>query len=351
MNSDNLVGSRDDKVTPMCVPHVAVSVFRVGCIVLLGLVSTAADCRRRVADNTADAKLPDTLRMADGRPSLEGIWSFANMTPLQRPVQFAAKPLLTDEEVAEFEEYLKREADESPSLQIAYDPRVWQDRGRMSRRTSLIVDPSNGRMPPLTADGQSRAPRPTRLFAEHAGTDGPEDRLLGERCILGRPAGPPLRPETYNNTVQIFQTGRYVALLNEMIHNARIVPLVRREPLGVRQWTGESVGHWDGDVLVIETTNFRGDSAAFIGFGASEELRLTERIRRVDRDTLSYEFTVNDPKTWIAQWTAEFPLTKERAMYELACHEGNYGMFGILRAARAEDKARAGRGDTKGEVR
>jgi hypothetical protein len=335
----------------MGVPPFAASVLRVGCVVLFGLVSTAADCRRRVADDTTGARSPETLRMADGRPSLEGIWSFANMTPMERPVRFSEKALLTDEEVAEFEEYLKKQADESPSLQLAYDPRVWQDRGRMSRRTSLIVAPANGRMPPLTADGQRRTPPPTRLFAENAGTDGPEDRLLGERCILGRPAGPPLRPETYNNTVQIFQTGRYVALLNEMIHNSRIVPLVRREPLGVRQWTGESVGHWDGDVLVIETTNFRGDSAAFIGFGASEDLRLTERIRRVDRDTLSYEFTVDDPKTWTGPWTAEFPLTKEKAMYELACHEGNYGMFGILRAARAEDKARAGAGETKRGIR
>jgi hypothetical protein len=283
-------------------------------------------------------------RTADGHPDLQGTWSFANMTPMERPREFGNRATITRQEAEEFEKRMKRQGNERIDTELAYDARVWRDNGKMSNRTSLIVDPPDGRIPALTADGQRRADERAKrgggTFSERA--DGPEDRTLGERCILGRPSGPPMRPETYNNTVQIFQSRNQVALLNEMIHTARMVPLNGRPRTGIRQWAGESLGRWEGDVLVIETTNFRADAAAFIARGASENLRLVEKISRVDADNLSYEFTIDDLKTWVKPWTAQFALTKEVGMYEIACHEGNYGMFNILSAARAADKASGG---------
>ena len=147
-----------------------------------------------------------------------------------------------------------------------------------------------------------------------------------------------MRPETYNNTVQIFQSKTHVALLNENYHTARIIPLDDRPRDSLRQWSGQSMARWEEDTLVIETTHFRGDAAAFHTRGGSENLHLIERISRVDDETLSYEFTIDDPTTWVRPWTAQFPLRPAIAMYETACHEGNYGMFGILSAARAAER-------------
>ena len=288
----------------------------------------------------AVAQSAEPSRTPDERPDLQGTWSFANLTPLQRPSRFAEKEVLTAEEAAEYEEYRNNiEWAQVQELELAYDTSIWWDRGGMSTRTSLIVDPSDGRMPPITADGQERAAAALGLFtSRRLAAAGPEDRTLGERCILGRPAGPPMRPETYNNLVQVFQTPDYVVLLPEMIHDARIIPLDARPRVGVRQYVGESRGRWEGDTLVVETINFRRDAAAFIAFGASDNLRVIERFSRVDSDTLAYEFTIDDPTTWAQPWTAQFPMTKAAEMWEFACHEGNYGMFNILSAARATDK-------------
>ena len=288
----------------------------------------------------AVAQSAEPPRTPDERPDLQGTWSFANLTPLQRPSRFAEKEVLTAEEAAEYEEYRNNiEWAQVQELELAYDTSIWWDRGGMSTRTSLIVDPSDGRMPPITADGQERAAAALGLFtSRRLAAAGPEDRTLGERCILGRPAGPPMRPETYNNLVQVFQTPDYVVLLPEMIHDARIIPLDGRPRVGVRQYVGESRGRWEGDTLVVETINFRRDAAAFIAFGASDNLRVIERFSRVDSDTLAYEFTIDDPTTWAQPWTAQFPMTKAAEMWEFACHEGNYGMFNILSAARATDK-------------
>ena len=299
-------------------------------------------------------------RTADGHPDLQGIWSFASLTPMERSPEFEGRTFLTDEEVAELEAGIKgrqvrgledgpRRGDGVAEIALSYDPRVWKDDGRVSSRTSLIVNPPDGRIPPLTPDGKKRAPsqanRPWgspgsafELLPRDLIANGPEDRTLGERCILGRPSGPPLRPETYNNTVQIFQSRTHVALLNEMIHTARIIPLDDRPRDSVRQWAGQSRARWDDDTLVIETTHFRPDAAAFVTRGGSVTLRLVERISRVDDETLSYAFTIDDPATWVRPWTAQFPLTVETAMYETACHEGNYGMFNILSAARAAER-------------
>ena len=300
-------------------------------------------------------------RTADNQPDFQGIWDFSNLTPMERLPEFEGKTFLTDEDVAELEARMKHEASARVEGSVgAYDLIVWRDDAYYQidgTGTSLIVDPPDGRIPALTPDGQKRAPSHANRLWTFAGTafehieidrephqriaDGPEDRTLGERCLLGRPAGPPLRPETYNNTVQIFQNKTYVAFLNEMFHSARIIPLDDRPLDSNRQWAGQSRARWEGDTLVIETTHFRGDAAAFVTRGGGENLHLIERIRRVDDETLSYEFTIDDPATWVRPWTAQFPLRAATAMYETSCHEGNYGMFGILSAARAAGREAA----------
>jgi hypothetical protein len=165
---------------------------------------------------------------------------------------------------------------------------------------------------------------------------GPEDRGVGERCILGFNSGPPMTPNAYNMNVQILQTPDHVVILNEMVHNARIVPLDNRPRHKIPQWVGESRGRWDGDTLVVETSNFYENTSLR---GSSPTMRLTERFKRVDADNLLYEFTVDDPLTWTKPWTAQVPMAKTAGpMYEYACHEGNYGMTGTLSGARAVEK-------------
>ena len=181
------------------------------------------------------------------------------------------------------------------------------------------------------------------LFAQYFSRvpEGPEDRGLSERCILGFNSGPPMLPSAYNNNVQLFQTPDYVVILNEMVHRARIVPLADQSSLaaGVRQWGGDSRGRWEDGTLVVETTHFLG-TTSFVG--SSEHLRLVERLTRVDADTLLYEFTVEDPKTWTRPWTAAVPMQKtDGPIFEYACHEGNYGMTNLLAGARVEEKAAA----------
>jgi hypothetical protein len=294
-------------------------------------------------------KVPRTL---DGKPDLGGVWDFRTITPLERPVELADKATLTAAEAAEFERTRARNQDDrtpTPGATVngaatnadvsrAYND-FWWDFGKKvvtTRRTSLIVDPPNGRRPALTPEAQKKAA--VRRAALERLAVGPEDRGVGERCILGFNSGPPMLPSAYNNNVQIFQNHDNVVLLNEMVHNARVIPLDGRPhlPSSVRQWVGDSRGHWDGDTLVVETTNFARETA-FQNSGPN--LRLTERFSRQDADTLLYEFTVNDPSTWTQPWTAQVPMTlTTEPLYEYACHEGNYGMMNLLSAARAVEK-------------
>ena len=235
----------------------------------------------------------------------------------------------------------------------------WMDRGLKAvgtRRTSLIVDPPDGRLPPLrpgtveqvdSASEDLPGHRPVRFRVGGIGADGPEDRGLGVRCLLGFNSGPPMIPSAYNNNMQLFQTAAYVVILNEMVHDARIVPLDRRPhlPEDVRHWMGDARGHWDGDTLVVETTNFTDKTPSFnptltSSVGSGETLTLTERFRRVDADTLLYEYTVDDPTTFTRPFTAAIPMRKSEApIFEYACHDGNYAMEGILAGARAEEQA------------
>ena len=302
----------------------------------------------------------DTPQTPDGRPDLQGVWNYGTVTPLERPIELAGKEFFTKEEAAEYETQavLSRNADlkreeliglvtarrvvngttETRDLALAYND-FWWDRGTTvvgTRRTSLVIDPPDGRIPGLTPAAQARAA--TRAARGQRITEGPEDRSLSERCILRGNAGPPMTPAGYNNNVQLFQTPGYVVIFNEQIHDARIVPTDGRShlPRQMRQWMGDSRGRWEGNTLVVETSNFT-DKANFRGAG--EGMHLIERFTRVDPDTLNYEFTVSDQQSFTKPWTAQIPMRKSLDLiYEYACHEGNYGMEGTLRGARAIEK-------------
>ncbi len=299
------------------------------------------------------------LQTPDGHPDLSGVWDFRTVTPLERPEEFAEKAFLTEEEVAEYAAQrvhannadLNREEKkkttttrgqvngtrESRDLALAYND-FWWDRGTVvveTRRTSLVVDPPNGRIPALTDAASERAAERVRI--NQRPTEGPEGRNLAERCITGFNSGPPMLPSAYNMNVQIFQTADHVILLNEMVHNPRIIPLDGRDHGVVPQWTGVSRGHWDGDMLVVETRNFLRETSFR---NSSKNLNLVERFQRLSDDTLIYTFTVTDPTTWTQSWTVELPMRRSSLpLFEYACHEGNYGMEGTLTGARAIEKA------------
>jgi hypothetical protein len=205
-----------------------------------------------------------------------------------------------------------------------------------------VIDPPEGRIPALTVDAQKKADARAEA-RRRSPADGPEDRPLVERCILWPTAGPPMVPSGYNNNYQILQTPGSVVILIEMIHDVRVIPLDGRPHLSqnIRHWMGDSRGHWEGNTLVVDTTNFTGKTNFR---GSSENLHLIERFTRVDGDTINYEFTVNDPASFTKSWTAAIPMTKtEGPIFEYACHEGNYGMTNLLNGARAQEKAAEGR--------
>ena len=286
------------------------------------------------------------LRMPDGQPDLQGIWTNATLTPLERPRELAGKEFFTEKEAADYEKQVRertngdrRDSDAEADLAVGYND-AWWDRGTRvvaTRRTSIIVDPRDGRMPPLTPEAQRRAD--ARLEARRLRpADGPEDRSLADRCIVRGNAGPPMLPAGYNNNYQIVQTPEHLVILLEMIHDARVIPLNVRPHLSknIRQLLGDSLGRWEGRTLVVETTNFT-DRTNFRGSGAT--LHVTERFTRVDTDTLLYQFTVDDPQSFTRPWSGEIPMKKVGGpVFEYACHEGNYSMENILGAARDEER-------------
>ena len=310
----------------------------------------------------AQTEAGEAPRTAYGRPDLQGVWDFRTITPLQRPAAQADKAVLTAEEAAQIEaqwaglKFFDRPAREGEV--IAYND-FWLDLGTTvvgTRRTSLIVDPPDGRLPALvpdvprqvaSLDADLPGERPVRYRAGGIGADGPEDRGVGVRCILGFNSGPPIMPSGYNNNMQLFQTPDHVVVLTEMVHEARVIPLDGRVhlPPYVQQWNGDSRGHWDGDTLVVETTNFTGNTASFndnitTAIGTGETLHLTERFTRVDAQTLLYEYTVDDPTVFTRPFTVAQPMRKNAAqMFEYACHEGNYGMTNMLTGARVQEQA------------
>ena len=286
-----------------------------------------------------------------GAPDLQGVWDFRTITPLQRPEELGEQAFLTAEEAADLErEVVDRNArlwneaarrTEAGGNVGAYN-NFWMDRGTRTvgtRRTSLIVDPPDGRIPPLSEAGQRRADARAAYRRDHP-ADSWEDRSVGERCVLGFNSGPPMEPRAYNNHMQLFQTPDHVVILNEMVHDARVIPLDGGAlPARVTQWMGDSRGRWEGDTLVVDTTNFYNRNSFTERYGATAGMTLVERFTRVDAETLLYEFTVEDPATWTLPWTVEVPMLRsEDQLWEYACHEGNYGMDGILAGHRAEER-------------
>jgi|TARA_B100001971_G_scaffold172344_1_gene164937 hypothetical protein len=333
-----------------------------GSLVLgIALVPTLAGAQTRAADW-------DVPRTADGQPDLQGVWDFRTMTPLQRP-RDQEKAVLTEEEAAELEQRAaERVARADAPSEVRAEPlpagqpvggynNFWLDRGGRvveDRRTALIVDLPTGRVPELQSGAIRQvgslgedlpSQRPVRYRSGGIYPDGPEDRGVSERCIVGFNSGPPLLPGGYNQNIQLFQTPDHVVVLSEMVHEVRIVPLDGRPhvPDSVRQWLGDGRGYWDGDTLVIESQNFSDQVASFnAGFttalGTGTTLHLTGRFTRVDEDTLRYEFTVDDPDTFTQPISGVLQLQQgTQPLFEYACHEGNYGMRNSLSGARAAE--------------
>ncbi len=292
-----------------------------------------------------------------GDPDLQGVWNDATSTPLQRPGGVGSKDVLSDEEAGEFQQQLahdlsrdRRDGGPEADVNRAYNEH-WMDSRRLKitadHRTSLIVDPPDGRIPPLVPLSPERqkvaAARAAANARFNAGMPNSfVDMSLPVQCII-RTDSPPYLPTIYNNDFHIFQSPGYVVIAPEMIHSARVIPVDGRPHIGknLHQWLGDSRGHWEGPTLVVETTNFRTDDGVIFQGADPETYRIVERFTRVDADTLNYEFTVEDPRTWTKPWTARIPWSKidpGEQMYEYACHEDNYDMVHFLAGARAREK-------------
>ena len=299
---------------------------------------------------SADAQSDDQtmpMRTLDGQPHVSGIFTFRTITPFERPSQFADQETLSREDAAAFEasERTRQNRDLfDPELGANnYRPRseggvlsyneFWYERGvelTADKRTSLVVDPPDGRLPPQTEEARLAAAE-RRAHTEVHRYDSYENRSSGDRCLMGFNAGPPMRSSAYNNNVMIFQTPGYVTILNEMVHNARIIPIGDSADLPFPQYSGVSHGHWEDETLVIETSQFRGGSSGL----TSPNMHLIERLTRLDPDTVAYEYTVTDPTVYTAPYTVMMPFRRtDGPLFEYACHEGNIGLHGILAGAR-----------------
>jgi hypothetical protein len=287
-------------------------------------------------------------RNPDGHADLNGVWSFATATPMERPKEFGTRLFLTDKEAADFSKKVvegrdkdRRSSDPEADVSAAYNDFWWDQGTKLAQnRASLVVDPADGRIPPLTAEAQQRNVERAAYRKLHP-ADGPEDRNLAERCLVGFNSGPPFGPSAYNNNVHLFQTRDIVVIFTEMIHTVRIVALDGRPHVNpiIRQWSGDSRGYWQGDTLVVETTNFRPDATGSRS-AKPEAFRLIEKFTRTDAETVLYEYTMNDPATWTRPWTVQVPMARtDEHMYEYACHEGNHAMENILSGTRAQETA------------
>jgi len=306
--------------------------------ILMALIAAAA-----LAPISLASKTWSPPRTAWGEPDLQGKCSYATITPLERPINQTGKDVLSREEKAALDEDARTSADRrdgsaEADLLRAYNA-YWYDRGKSIGRTSLIVDPPDGRLPPLTPEGRKRQAALEEQERAHP-FDSWEDRPLQERCIIYH--GVPPLPSGYNNTYQIFQTPGYVAILDENIHDVRGIPLDGRPHIGqnIRQWNGNSRGHWEDNTLVVETTNYS-PQTTFKFPAAGGTLHAVERFTRVAADQIDYRFTINDPATYTRPWTAMLPLTNlpNYVIFEYACHEGNYSIRNVLSGARAQETA------------
>jgi hypothetical protein len=285
------------------------------------------------------------------QPDLQGVWNFASNVPMSRPRQFGEREYMTQEEADAIAANMEASFEQLNEYDVGGYNTFWvENAGRGDNlRTSLITYPSNGQLPkrveginiqnpPVGGLGPDfRGERPVRTPVGGIGKNGPEDRGISERCIVGFNSGPPFVPSLYNNNIQIVQNKDTVVVVTEMIHDARIIPLTKSNHVKeeIRLWTGDSRGYWDGDTLVVETKNFNDLTQSFSVFGSATGKFLTERFTRVNEYTVDYEFTIEDPDTFTDRITARVPMSKvDGLMYEYACHEGNYGMVNILRGER-----------------
>ena len=298
------------------------------------------------------AQKPVGAQKAAGAHDLSGIWDTATITPMERPADLAGKAFFTSAEAEAYEKRLAVENDRdrrgkpgADDVARAYNE-AWWDRGTKvvpSLRTSLIVDPPDGRIPPLTPAARAAAQK--RAAALQGSPNGPEDRGIQERCIVGVNVGPPIIPTVYNNNFQIFQSGDTLVVFSEMIHDYRVIPTDGGKHLtaDIRLWMGDSRGHWEGNTLVVDTTNFNGKTHFR---GADENLHVVERFTRVKPDQILYQFHIDDSTAFERPWGGEFTFNKAKGLiYEYACHEGNYGLSGLLSAARAEEQKAAHQSD------
>jgi len=300
----------------------------------------------------SDQKTWRAARMPDGHPDLQGVWTNSTLTPLERPAQLADKSALSEAEAAAYEKRVldqtnrdRRDGGADADVGRAYNELFFEHGKGLAHiggtiRTSMIIDPPDGHVPPLTPEAQKRNQAINAENRAHP-ADGPENRSLTERCLFWNTTGPPMLPGPYNNAYQIYQSPGYIVILSEMIHEPRIIPMDGRPHLAsnIRKWAGDSIGHWEGETLVVDTTNFT-DKTRFRGSG--ENLHVIERFTRTAPDTIVYRFTIDDPTTFTKSWTGELPFTASTTpIYEYACHEGNYALVDILSGARAEEKKAA----------
>ncbi len=300
------------------------------------------------------------FRTAWGDPDLQGVWNYAAGTPLERPAEFSGKAVLTDEELARAERQMRDRSNMDRRDGIGTDADVGREANEfwftrrpqiLTRRTSLITDPPDGRLPPLTPEAKQRQAATAAARRERGPADWYEDRNLTERCIMREANGPPILPTPNVDVIigftfhfRILQNADYVTILSEVVQQARIIPLGDRPhlPQGVRQWLGDSRGRWEGNTLIVETTNLH-DMRVIAGLPAGN-VHLVERFTRTSANAIDYQFTVTDPTTWTAPWTAAVSVEKtEGEIYEFACHEGNHSLPYILSGARAQEKL-AGQG-------
>ena len=295
----------------------------------------------RAASPAGRAATGPARRTADGKPDLQGTWDFAQLTPFERPGEFGEKSVLSDVEAEEFGQERaardnkdRRDGPAADDVARAYNDFWWDFGTRVAKQTSLVVDPPTGRLPALTAEAQRIAEgRRTPKY------DNVEERPLAERCILGFNAGPPMMPSAYNNNMQLVQTRQHVVILNEMVHSARVIDMSRRthQPSSMRFLAGDSIGRWDGDTLVVDTTNFSTEGNFRF---STRDMHLIERFSLEDDQTLRYEFTMDDPAVWTSKWSASIPMRRtDELIFEYACHEANYGLEGVLKGARYGEKA------------
>ncbi len=318
---------------------------------LLGLMTVSVLCAGMAQAQDDSYEAPRTQW---DQPDLQGVWNFSSVIPMQRPAFFGDKQTLTAEEIAALSEQTEAGLQAINNSGAGGYNTFWTEMGHGDdNRTSLIEYPLNGRLPevqegvPIQRGGlgpDEPGERPVRMIVGGIAKDGPEDRGLSERCIVGFNSGPPFTPNLYNNNVQIIQNRDHVVIMTEMVHDARIVPLDGRPHLDeeIELWSGDSRGYWEGDTLVVETRNFSQYTQSFSPYGTGAEKSLTERFTRTGPYTVEYEFTLEDPATFKDRIVAMIPMAKvDGLMYEYACHEGNYGMVNILRGQRMEEQRAA----------